>query len=166
MTEPTESCPGCGAVFDAREGPTHRYMVSSPACWHHYGELLAAEYSDGTLMPTHRLSVDTYAVQHPGDGSRQAIQSVGLHLARLALQLEAPMPPKETNDVMLRFGPRKSTLRLLQRPGAFTMTIADVTPFINTNRHAETVRQWAASAWNDWRDHHDYIRDWMKSAYT
>lgn len=140
-------------------------MISSPACWRRYGELLAAEYSDNTLTPTHRLSVDTYAVQHPGDGSRRAIQSVGLHLARLALQLESPtMLPQETNDVMLRLGPRKSTLRLLTRPEKFTMTVADVAPFIGTARHAEAVRSWAESAWRDWRQHHDYIRSWIRTS--
>ncbi|MDZ7628938.1 MAG: DUF5946 family protein [Parvularculaceae bacterium] len=44
----------------------------------------------------HRLSVDAYAVQHPGGASRQAIQSVGLHLARLYIQLEHPHTPKES----------------------------------------------------------------------
>ncbi len=57
-----------------------------------YGVILQHEYSDPRLLPTHRLSVDTYAIQHPGDGSRRAIQSVGLHLARLMIQLESPAP--------------------------------------------------------------------------
>ena len=156
----TEACPGCGAVFEMQDGPTHRYMISTVGCWQHFGEHLAAEYADPALLPTHRLSVDTYAVQHPGDGSRQAIQSVGLHLARLMFQLESPMRPTETNDVMLRLSPRKATLRQLERPERFTMTIADVARFSGTSRHAEVVRAWAESAWNDWRQHHDYIRTW------
>lgn len=69
------SCPGCGAQLPDIEGPVHRYMTSSPACWRLFGELLAAEYSDPDLIVTHRLSVDTYAIQHPGGQSRQAIQS-------------------------------------------------------------------------------------------
>lgn len=164
MTGSTEACPGCGAVFDAEEGPTHRYMTSSPACWRRFGKVLAAEYSSDDLTPTHRLSVDTYAVQHPGDGSRQAIQSVGLHLARLMVQLDAPMPPRETNDVMLRLGPRKATLQQLERPERFSMTIADVAPHAGSDTHAETVQAWAQSAWNDWRQHHDYIRNWVETS--
>ncbi len=120
------------------------------------------EFSSEDLMPTHRLSVDTYAVQHPGDGSRQAIQSVGLHLARLMVQLDTPMPPRETNDVMLRLGPRKATLQRLERPEMFSMTIADVAPFAGSDAHAETVRAWAQSAWDDWHQHHDYIKNWLE----
>ncbi len=164
MTGSTETCPGCGAVLDAEEGPTHRYMTSSAACWRRFGDLLAAEYSIEALMPTHRLSVDTYAVQHPGNGSRQAIQSVGLHLARLMIHLGSPKPPKEMNNVMLRLGTRKATLHLLERPERFAMTIADVAPFVGTERHAEMVLAWAQCSWDDWSEHHGYIRDWVDAA--
>ena len=81
------ACPGCGALFEERAGPTHRYMESSPACWAAYGEVLAREYSDQAFYAVHRMSVDTYAVQHPGQPSPQTIQSVAVHLIRLCLQL-------------------------------------------------------------------------------
>ncbi len=155
------ACPGCSAIFEDLEGPTHSYMESSPACWHEFGKLLAAEYCTEALMQTHRLSVDTYAVQHPGDSSRRAIQSVGLHLARLSVQIERSMPPKETNDVMLGFSKRKATLRYLEPPNTFKMTIADVAPFIGSEVHSEKVQEWASFTWNDWCHHHDYIRTWV-----
>ncbi len=82
------ACVGCGALFEDREGPTHRYMESSPGCWALYGEVVAREYLDflayGAL---HRLTVDTYAAQHPGLLSPQSIQSVALHLMSLSLVL-------------------------------------------------------------------------------
>jgi len=136
-------------------------MEASPACWREFGKLLAVEYSTEALRHTHRLSVDTYAVQHPGDRSRQAIQSVGLHLARLLVQLERPMPPKETNDVMLGFSKHKSSLQYLERPERFTVTIADVAPFFGTEIHSDRVLDWANCTWNDWSHHHDNIRDWI-----
>lgn len=40
------ACIGCGAMFADQEGPTHRYMESSPGCWAVYGEVVAREYSD------------------------------------------------------------------------------------------------------------------------
>lgn len=94
-----ERFPGCSGIFEPFEGPTHRYMISSPACWEWFGRVLAREYSHPTLLPTHRLSVDAYAAQHPGSDSRRAIQSVGLQLARLGIQLEHPLPPRENNEV-------------------------------------------------------------------
>lgn len=156
----TEPCPGCGAPFPNEEGPVHRYMIGSAACWRRYGVVLGHEYSDLALSAIHRLSVDTYAVQHPGGRSRQAIQSVGLHLARLMVLLSSPVSPREANDVMLRLGKRKADLAYLERPATFSMTVADVVPFAGTARHSEQVELWARSTWQDWAAHHTYITTW------
>src|ERR1700688_1721358 len=59
-------CIGCQAEFARIDGPTHEYVLSSPGCWAAYGEVLAREYRDYRLARLHRLTVDTYAVQHPG----------------------------------------------------------------------------------------------------
>jgi Family of unknown function (DUF5946) len=156
-------CPGCGAMFAPIEGPIHAYMTSSPACWAAFGALLAHEYASESLMTTHRLSVDTYAVQHPGDpNDRRAVQSVGLHLARLMRQLEATRPPRETNDVMVGFAARKETLIYLESPAKFSMTVQDVAPFAGGPRHSEKVGDWARSAWNDWSAHHAWIKRWAE----
>ena len=74
-------CIGCGALVPQQDGPTHRYMESSPGCWAIYCEVLAQEYSDIAFATAHRLTVDAYAVQHPGTPSPQSIQSIGVHLA-------------------------------------------------------------------------------------
>ncbi|WP_421724538.1 DUF5946 family protein [Bauldia sp.] len=156
-----ETCHGCGGRFARIEGPTHRYMTSAPGCWAAYGKVLAAEYEDFRLMKTHRLTVDAYAIQHPGDGSRAAIQSVGLHLARLMVQLESPRPPRQTNDVMLGLARHKASLVALEPPAAFTMTVADVAPFAGTDRHVEMVENWARQTFADWHAQHDTIRAWI-----
>ena len=114
-------------------------------------------------MITHRLSVDTYAVQHPGDDSRQAIQSVGLHLARLMVQLDTPRLPHQTNKVMQGFAKHKASLARLTPPASFSMTIADIVPFIGTDTHAAMVKKWAQSTWQDWHLAHDYIRNWAEN---
>jgi hypothetical protein len=136
-------------------------MEATPACFALFNQILASEYSDTALLPTHRLSVDTYAVQHPGQvRTRQRIQSVGLHLARLGLQLDRPSPPQETNDVMLGLGKQKQTLEYIERPTRFQMAVADVADFAGTSEHSSKVRAWAMSTWEDWSDHHDYIMNW------
>lgn len=143
------------------DGPVHAYMESSPACFALFTEILAYEYSDPSLLATHRFTVDTYAVQHPGRGAtRQQIQSVGLHLARLGLQLKGALPPNETNDIMLGLGKHKHTLDYIAPPTRFSMTVVDVAAVAGSPRHSEKVKEWAASAWEDWADHHDYITRW------
>ena len=101
-------CPGCGLVLAEQEGPTHPYMHCSAACWQVYGRVLAREYGNPDLLVTHRLTVDAYAVQHPGGADRKSIQSVGLHLARLHLTLDRQLRPEQVNKVAIRLGARKA----------------------------------------------------------
>lgn len=157
------ACPGCGALFTPEDGPIHRYMISSPACWAAFGRIMAAEYSDPALMPVHRLSVDAFAVQHPGDGSRQATQSVGLHLARLHVQLERGLTPDQAHAFMLRAAENKVSLPALPTPELFNLTTADVGPLAGTSRHIEAVQAWAESAWRAHTASHAPIRRWATS---
>ena len=166
-----ERCIGCGGEFEPLDGPVHDYMDSSAACFAAFNALLVAEYSSPALMGIHRLTVDTWAVQHPGnhraiEEDRRAIQSVGLHLARLMLQLERPRPPTETNAVMLDFSRYKSTLKLLTPPAVFTTTVAEIAPFAVSPMHIEKVRGWAKATWNDWYADHAYIRQWIADHST
>ena len=158
-------CPGCGARFPALEGPVHEYMESSPGCWKAFGELLAREYADRALFAVHRLSVDSYAVQHPGGTSRQAIQSVGVHLARLCLFLERGLTPEEANAAMLRVGKQKAAMHFLSRPPSLgAITVADVVAAPDADRHVHVVGQWARTVWNAWSEHHETIRRWADAA--
>lgn len=153
-------CPGCGSRLPAVEGPVHAYMTASPACWAAFGQVTAREYQDPGLMAVHRLSVDAWAVQHPGDGSRRAIQSVGLHLARLMVQLEGGLQGEAANAAMLGFAARKSELPELPPRKSYRMTIADVVGATAPADHARAVQRWAEAVWADWSDHHAFIRRW------
>jgi hypothetical protein len=92
-------CQGCGALFPPYDGPTHRYIGASAACWALFNASEVLRNPEGTnLIPQSRipetvvaiparggasfdsLLADAYGVQHHGDESPQAIQSVALHL--------------------------------------------------------------------------------------
>lgn len=162
MAAPAEisACPGCGGRLPALDGPVHAYMTSSPACWAAFNTVMAREYETPALMPVHRLSVDAWAVQHPGDGSRRAIQSVGLHLARLYVQLDQGLSGETANAAMLRFAARKADLPELPPRTAYRMTVADVIEATEPADHAQAVRAWAEAVWADWSDQHAVIRRW------
>jgi hypothetical protein len=158
-------CPGCGADFPDIDGPVHRYMESSAGCWAVYGEVLAREYLDPALLGIHRLTVDTYAVQHPGKPSRQSIQSVGMHLVRLKLQLERGLGPREANDAMLALGRHKRQFVWLEPPDCRgVLTVAHVHPCVDPVRHEAAVRQWARSALSAWAVHDAAIERWCEMA--
>ena len=137
-------------------------MLSSPACWAAFTTVLAREYSNPDLMEVHRLTVDSWAVQHPGDGSRRAIQSVGLHLARMMAQIEDGLGPDAVNAAMLRFTARKAELPELPPRRAYRMTVADIVGAVAPDDHSKSVRQWAEATWQDWADQHAFIRDWAR----
>ncbi len=158
----TCKCFSCGGLFPDIEGPVHRYMASSPGCWSVYGQVLAREYSDTSYFEVHRLTVDTYAVQHPGSTDRQSIQSVGLHLIRLCLFLEHGLTAKNTNNAMLEAGKRKHSFIWLERPKSLgSITTADVAATKSVDEHKTMVRAWAQDSWEAWSMHHSIIRSWL-----
>ncbi len=156
-----ETCPGCGAVLALIDGPTHDYMLSSPACWAAFGEVLAREYSDPALLDVHRLTVDTWAVQHPGDGSRRAIQSVALHLCRIRLQLFDGYSGERANAAMLRLGRWKSEMPELPRRARYDVTVADLRLTGDRNIHLAEIRRWALATWEAWRDQHPFVDGYL-----
>lgn len=160
-------CPGCGAEFPDIEGPVHRYMKSSPGCWSAYGEVLAREYTDPAYFAVHRLTVDAYAVQHPGSSTdRQSMQSVGLHLVRLCLVFEHGLEPERANQAMLEAGRSKHLFTWLEPPDSVgAITVADVVGATTVAEHHELVRAWARGAWEAWWDHHGTIRSWLPNGY-
>ena len=95
-------CPGCGALFAPLDGPTHRYLGASAGCWALSWSLTLAGPPDQELLaqskvpdrevivprststiPVEPLIGDAYAVQHHGEDSPHAIQSVAGHLLNM-----------------------------------------------------------------------------------
>ena len=162
----TVVCPGCGGRFPDIDGPVHRYMESSPGCWAAFGEVLAREYSDSAYFEVHRLTVDTYAVQHPGTESRQSIHSVGVHLIRLCLFFEHGLSAEHANEAMLQAARFKDAFWWLEPPASFgPLTVADIVTAGSAEEHQGLVRAWARGTWEAWSTHHDTVRAWLSAQY-
>ena len=95
-------CQGCGALFPLHNGPTHRYLGASAACWALLnssvvlGDPDATDLLTGSRVPDTLVTIpartdasldgvfgDAYAVQHHGEESPQAIQSVAVHFLNI-----------------------------------------------------------------------------------
>ncbi len=151
-------CVGCGGLFPDIEGATHRYMESSAGCWAACGEVLAREFSSPAYFEIHRLTVDTYAVQHPGQPSPQSIKSVGYHLIRLCLLLERGLKMERANEAMLTITKTKKHFTWLAPPSSRgSITVANVCATSSAERHRQLVKLWAASVWAAWSPHHSVI---------
>lgn len=140
-------------------------MASSPGCWAAFGQVLAREYSDATYFDVHRLSVDAYAVQHPGTPSRQTIGSIGVHLIRLCLFHEHDLTPEHANAAMLKASKNKGSFVWLEPPASLgAITVADVVKAKNVEEHKSIVRHWAEAGWAAWSSHHQQVHEWLAAS--
>lgn len=156
------TCPGCGApVPDVAEMREHPYIGSAPGCWLLYSEVLAREYGDLRYTPAHQLTVDAYAVQHPGVPERRTAQSVAIHLVGLYLSLERGRGPMELPRLRQRLAAPKRVFPWLAPPDSLgEVTVVDVHGATTPEAHRATVDLWARSAWEAWSPHHAQVRAW------
>ena len=152
------ACPGCGLVATPFEGSVHLYMTSSPHCWNLYGQILAREYQDSAYMAHHRLTVDAYALQHPGSENPQATQSVNIHLLALHLIFSKNMPISDVLKFMQSFSAKHKGQKILKWLAPPDMkgliTVEDVLKAESAEAHGLKVREWAESVYHRWNTHH------------
>ncbi len=161
---PLIPCIGCRALVSASDGPTFRYPdAASPGCWAVFGEILAREYSDANYWRVHRLTVDAYAVQHPGRPTPQTIQSANVHLIALCCTLERDYSFERSTRLMQRAVERhKGEFAWLEPPAERgAITVLDVVQAGTPAEHATLVTRWARSVWEAWAAHHPAVRAWV-----
>jgi hypothetical protein len=153
-------CPGCGGLVPDVDGPTHAYIAASPGCWRACGELQASEYERFGYPPTHRLVVDAYAAQHPGDGSdRRDRQSVFVHLVGLCAVLERGVYPPQATGLLRRALRAFDDYPVLERTrGPGELTLLHVAGAAELEDYERRAREWAQAVWDAWSDHHARIR--------
>lgn len=153
-------CIGCGALVDDCGGPTFRYPnAASPGCWKVYGEILAKEYSEYRYPEFHRLTVDAYAIQHPGDPTPQTTQSVNVHLAALYLVIEKKLSCAKATDMMGKLVRlNKGAFEWLPPPRCRGgITVVDVAGAVSFEEHRKRVYEWAHAAYSAWSSHYGKI---------
>ena len=145
-------CPGCGALVENKPGKPHKYFGANQGCWDLYGEVLAKEYGEYNYPQlTHRLTVDTYAVQHPGEPGRQSIQSINVHLVSLYLILVKDYNGEKATrkiDEIINAKPKFDWLEPPKPNG--NLTILDVLKAKNPEEHKKKVREWAEDVFECW----------------
>ena len=160
-------CPQCGVELPESDGPTHRYFGASPACWAAYGKVLEREYADPAFFKNHRLTVDAYALQHPGDKSSQAVQSVNVHLISTTLIFKYKAPAKRAYQAMSKISAAskqdKNLFAWLKPPASLgDVTVLDLLPITEVDDHLALIERWAHSAWQAWAEHHNVAEQHLK----
>lgn len=173
-TPQPEPCPGCGAALPASDGPTHRYLGASAACWAIYSAMFSG--GEPRIAPTPALAqvVDAYAVQHPGTPSDQATQSVAVHLTALYAAFV-----KQT-DLGRLVWVRQRALRakpghrsLIGKHGRFqwltppdfagSINVAQIAEAATPQARAELVERYVREVWELWaRDYLKTVAQWYE----
>lgn len=150
-----EPCPNCTALLPPHDGPTHRYIGASAACWALYSALNVGE-PPVAPTPYASLMVDAYAAQHYGVPSPQAIQSVAVHLLTLYGVLEEGLAVEQA--LWLRTRPlrdgktaKHSRFHWLTPPD-FTgsLTVADIVQATTPAERAVVTQRYVESVWSIW----------------
>lgn len=142
----SEACFSCGGHFAAMPGGTiHAYMASTPGCWDAFGAVLAREYQNAVLFGRcHRLTVDAFAIQHPGDpAERRARQSFWIHGASLWMVLRLGRTHGEATAALKALA--QGDFPVPPTAAGFAMTHAEVLAAPEAE-HEERVRAWAEAA--------------------
>lgn len=156
----TVACVGCGGRVPAIDGPVHRYMTAAPGCWRAYTELLGG----GSLPPSRAagLSVDAYAVTHPGVPGPQSTQSVWVHLVTLCFVLERGWSAEQASRLRRVTADAFAGWPWLERPEHMgDVTAIDVSTAVaagNGTAATELTARWVDGAWAAWARHHDAVR--------
>ena len=145
-------CYGCGALVDNIAGQPHKYIGAAQGCWNLFCQILAKEFGEYKYPEnTHRLTVDTYAIQHPGQPSRQSIQSVNLHLISLYCVLVKDLSGREATKIMGKILENKPNFEWLEPPVPNGhITVIDVLKAANQQEHEKIVREWAEDVFSSW----------------
>ncbi len=140
--------------------PRHKYLPATPGCWKLYGELLAKEYSDLNYWRVHRLTVDTYSVQHTQSDDPRNIQSVNVHLVALYMGLEKKLSSDAIPPIMSRvIQIDKGAFVKLKAPSFHSVkNVSAILPARNATEHCRLVQDWANEVWEIWETHHTHIR--------
>jgi len=158
-----EICPGCKAPLEKIDGPTHRYIGASPACWQLYTTLGAGGYAIVGSDSYGDLLVDAYAAQHPGIDSPQARQSVAVHLVTMWAVLRAGADVEKAIDIRVRVvsvGRKTGGFEWLEpAPAAYPLTVAGL--ISNEPIDAASIDLLVGGALGAWLEiHRPTIKGW------
>jgi hypothetical protein len=157
-----QACPGCGLEAPELEAPTPALLGASPACWAIYGRLLVREYSAPIDDVVRRLTVATYAAQHPDTSQPRSSGSTAVHLIALCLMLERGASAQQTTALPPTMLERAQALHWLEpsTPNG-TINVADVLSARTPTEHAQLVGRWATNVWSAWAAQHAQVRRWI-----
>jgi hypothetical protein len=151
---PVDICDDCGAIVAG----------SRASCLKLFEETLAKEFSDYRYGKIHRLTVDTYSLQHP-DAYMRSVKSFAAHLTGIyaALECEDDLAINQTVQKWLSSNPKiDKPARPPEQRGNLTITF--IHSAVDADEHNKRVREWAQDVWSAWSEHHALTKQLITKA--
>jgi hypothetical protein len=147
-------CEDCGATVS--EGKI--------GCRRMFEEVIAKEFGDYRYGRIHRLTVDTYCLQHPEPYMRSG-KSFAAHLTGICAALEYEDASNINQTVQKWLGGNPSINKPARIPaGRGALTIMYVHSAAGAEEHNRRVREWAQSVWDAWGEHHHLAKQLIDEA--
>jgi len=148
-------CPECGA----------RGVGGRDGCNTIFQEVVGREFSQVELFRVHRLTVDAYSLQHPGQYMKSN-KSAAAHLVGMCWSLEGDGGPGVSRALSGWLDGTPQIPDLPRAPGGRrgSRTVVDVYLAETSEGHLAAVEDWAADVWAAWGPYHDVARRLLEAA--
>jgi len=130
-----------------------------------FDEILGREFGDYRYGRLHRLTVDTYSLQHPEHYMRSG-KSFVAHLTGMCAALETDKT-MAINQAVQKYLNGPQTVERPEEPlpsKRGELTVDYVHGANDPEEHIKRVREWARSTWSAWSEYHDLARQWIDRA--
>ncbi|MFN2515230.1 MAG: DUF5946 family protein [Pyrinomonadaceae bacterium] len=147
-------CEDCGAVV----------AQGKAGCLKLFEEILAREFSDYRYGKIHRLTVDSYSLQHP-DAYMRSGKSFAAHLTGMcaAFEYEDTLAFNQAVQKWLSTNPKiEKPAQIPEHRGNLTITY--IHSASDADEHTKLVREWARDVWGAWSKHHNLARQLISEA--
>ncbi|MFQ5605561.1 MAG: DUF5946 family protein [bacterium] len=136
---------------------------SQQTCHDFFEETVAKEFSDYRFGRIHRLTVDTYSLQHPQRYMISA-KSFAAHLTGMCCAMEFADDPHLLKLLQHWLSGKKQLQKppLLENVGS--LTISHVVYAATGAEHIRLVREWAENVWQAYAVYHDLAKEWIAAA--
>lgn len=156
MSDGTITCPRCGEVLSNKEMRSSKNYNASAACEELFNELSGHTLAMVHTNFIHQYVVDAYGAQHAGPPTKNI--RVIFALIGLCLAIEHNYTGRQVQLVHMKI-PKQNWPALEPPTQPAAITVADVLNCDTEEEKVGMIKSWAASVWESWRKHHDYIRE-------
>jgi hypothetical protein len=138
-------------------------FMSSEKCREIFETILIKEFSDFRYAKVHRLTVDTYALQHPHVYMISA-KSFAAHLTGMCCAMEFGNDPDLLRLLQQWLNGEKQLEKPQMLENLGSLTISHVAYAKDASEHIKLVHEWAADVWSAYSVYHHLARDWIETA--